>query len=141
MMMRGKRILGVLGIVFCLVSFIGASVKADSPVDKSLKNKFTGNAEAIATGKLIFEATCTGYCHSAAGSSRAGRCPNLFDCDWKHGGSDGEVFHAITEGIPKTEMLGFKGKLPDEILWKIIAYLRSASQCQSGGTPAAAASH
>lgn len=96
--------------------------------------------EAIAFGKTTFEAVRAGYCHATAEAKRNGRCPNLFDCEWKHGSSDGEIFHAITEGVPQTEMVGFKGRLPDEVLWKIIAYLRSASQCQDS-KPAAEAAH
>lgn len=136
-MQRG-RILFTLSVTLCFVALVKSSASAETPADTSLTNPFAGNAEAIATGKTIFEAMCTGYCHAAATSARAGRCPNLFDCEWKHGSSDGEIFHAVTEGVPKTEMVGFKGKLPDEILWKIIAYLRSASQCQNSSAPAAA---
>ena len=135
--MQWRRILFTLCVTFCLITLSALATRAETPVDNSLKNPFTSNAEAIETGKTLFEATCTGYCHATAGSRRAGRCPNLFDCEWKHGGSDGEVFHSVTDGVPKTEMVGFKGKLPDEVLWKVIAYLRSASQCQDGGMPAA----
>jgi mono/diheme cytochrome c family protein len=138
-MMQQGRILFIISVTLCFIALVESSARADTPVDTSLQNPFAGNAEAVATGKVIFEATCTGYCHATAGSTRAGRCPNLFDCEWKHGGSDGEIFHSVTEGVPKTEMVGFKGKLPDEILWKIIAYLHSASQCQNGSAPAAPA--
>lgn len=136
-MQRG-RILFTLSVTLCLIALVESSARAETPVDNSPKNPFAGNAEAIATGKALFEATCAGYCHAPEGSKRSGRCPNLFDCEWKHGGSDGEIFHTVTEGVPRTEMVGFKGKLPDEILWKIIAYVRSASQCQNGSQPAAA---
>ena len=138
MRQRG-RTLFIVTVTLCFLVLVESSARTETPVDNSLKNPFASSAEAIATGKVLFEATCTGYCHAAAGSARAGRCPNLFDCEWKHGSSDGEIFHSVTEGVPKTEMLGFKGKLPDEILWKVIAYVRSASQCQNSNTPAAAA--
>ena len=138
--MRGRRVFFTLSVILYLFARAGALARAETPVDNSLKNPLAGNAEAITFGKAIFEATCAGYCHATEGAQRGGRCPNLFDCEWKHGGSDGEVFHTVTEGVPKTEMVGFKGKLPDDVLWKIIAYLRSASQCQNG-KPAAAAAH
>ena len=137
-MQCGRRLF-IFGVAVCLVTLTWAPARAQAPVNSSLKNPFAGNAEASATGKALFEATCAGYCHATEGSKRSGRCPNLFDCEWKHGGSEGEIFHTVTEGAPRTEMVGFKGKLPDEILWKIIAYLRSASQCQNGSAPAAAA--
>jgi len=112
--------------LFCLLA-LSPSVQAEGPADE--KNPFAGDAAAIAFGKTIYEATCTGYCHTTASAKRVGRCPNLFDCEWKHGGTDGEIHHTMNEGVPNTEMVGFKGRLPDEMLWKITAYLRSASQC------------
>ncbi|MBI3301723.1 MAG: c-type cytochrome [Deltaproteobacteria bacterium] len=138
-MQKGRAFL-TLSVTLCLVALASVPARAETPVDGSLKNPFAGNAEAIAAGKALFEATCAGYCHATEGSKRGGRCPNLFDCEWKHGGSDGEVFHSVTEGVPKTEMVGFKGKLPDEVLWKVVAYLRSASQCQDG-KPSAVSAH
>jgi mono/diheme cytochrome c family protein len=120
---------------FCVLAF-RISARAESPADQ--KNPFTGDAEAIAFGKIIYEATCTGYCHTTAAANRVGRCPNLFDCEWKHGNSDGEIYHIINVGVPNTEMVGFKGRLPDEMLWKITAYIRSASQCKEGQATAPA---
>jgi mono/diheme cytochrome c family protein len=129
---RGGRLFFFLGVTLCLSLTVSVQTKAEDPADQ--KNPFAGNAEAIAFGKTIYEATCTGYCHTTAASNRAGRCPNLFDCEWKHGGSDGQIHHTINEGVPNTEMVGFKGRLPDEMLWKITAYIRSASKCQDGQT-------
>jgi mono/diheme cytochrome c family protein len=140
-MMQWRWTSFVLGATLCSAVLAGISTWAEAQADNSPKNPFTGNAEAVAVGKAIYEATCTGYCHATAGSRRTTRCPNLFDCEWKHGGSDGEVFHSVTDGVPKTEMVGFKGKLPDDVLWKVIAYLRSASQCQNENKPAAAVAH
>lgn len=97
------------------------------PVDGNVKNPFANDPQAIAAGRIAFRSICSGYCH---GTGRATRCPNLFDCEWKHGGSDADVFHTVTEGVKGTEMVGFRGKLPDELLWKIVAYIRSASPCQ-----------
>ncbi len=125
----------LLALFLFLLAF-SAPVKAQSPAEQ--KNPFAGNAEAIAFGKTIYEATCTGYCHTTATSNRTGRCPNLFDCEWKHGKSDGEIYKTLNVGVPNTEMVGFKGRLPDEMLWKITAYIRSASKCTDGqaATPA-----
>lgn len=133
---RPTRSLILLLFAFCGVLALSLSVRAESPADQ--KNPFAGDAEAIAFGKTIYEATCTGYCHTTATASRVSRCPNLFDCEWKHGKTDGEIYHVINVGVPNTEMVGFKGRLPDEMLWKITAYIRSASKCQEGqaATPA-----
>ncbi len=92
-------------------------------------NPFADDDTAIAEGKTIFEAVCAGSCHVTAGGERDGKCPNLFDCEWKNDPTAEELFRIVSEGVPQTEMVGFKGKLPDDMLWKIIAYVRSASPC------------
>src|SRR5581483_3960108 len=115
---------------------LNSQAEGEPPADG--KNPFAGNMEAIAFGKTLYEATCTGYCHTTATATRASRCPNLFDCEWKHGSTDGDIYNTINNGVPNTEMVGFKGRLPDEMLWKIVAYLRSASQCKEGQSAAPA---
>ena len=130
----GRLILLTAALLCVLIC--SPSAKAESAADQ--KNPFTGDAAAIAFGKTLYEATCTGYCHTTATAKRVGRCPNLFDCEWKHGNTDGEIYHIVNEGVPNTEMVGFKGRLPDEMLWKITAYIRSASQCTENQTAAPA---
>ncbi len=82
----------------------------------------------IARGRSIFVGTCGAYCHKMNGAN--GDAPNLFDCDWLHGGSDDEVFHTISHGVSGTRMVAFGGALPDEDIHRIVAYLKSASQCK-----------
>ena len=82
----------------------------------------------VARGKAIFAGTCGAYCHKMTDTQSD--APFLFDCDWLHGGSDQEIFHTITHGVEGTRMVSFKGAIPDEDIWKIIAYLKSASQCK-----------
>jgi mono/diheme cytochrome c family protein len=130
-----RRLLFLIATLLCVL-VCGSFVKAESVADQ--KNPFTGDAAAVAFGKTLYEATCTGYCHTTATAKRVGRCPNLFDCEWKHGNTDGEIYHTLNEGVPNTEMVGFKGRLPDEILWKITAYIRSASQCKENQAAAPA---
>ena len=128
-----RRSLAFLFVPLFLVTLATAYAETND------KNPFAGNAEAIAAGKTIYEGVCAGYCHATETSTRAGRCPNLFDCEWKHGSGDEEVFHTIAEGVAKTEMIGFKGRIPDEMLWKVIAYMRSVSRCADA--PPAAPAH
>ena len=93
---------------------------------------------AIAEGDLLFQAVCAGYCHVKAGADRDGKCPNLFDCEWVNGsGTDAEMFKVVSDGVPKTEMVGFAGQLPDDMLWQILAYVRAASKCEPSASPAA----
>ena len=132
MFLRSSALIG-----FSVLVLTSSVMRAESPS----QNPFNGNAQAIKEGKTNFEMICAGYCHVTESSTRPGQCPSLFDCEWKDGGSDEQIFHTISEGVPKTQMIGFKGRLPDEMLWKIIAYLRSASKCQQEGKPSAQAAH
>ena len=100
------------------------SHRSASPADKYMKDP-----AALERGKMIYVGTCGGYCHSKGPRD----APNLFDCVWLHGGSDEQIFHTISYGVPGTRMVGFKGKLPDgdKDIWKIIAYLKSQRHCKS----------
>lgn len=85
--------------------------------------------EAVTRGGGLFRAVCTGYCHSTRPADRV--APDLFDCVWKHGSSDLDIHRVVLEGVPDTQMQAFVGKLPDDEVWKIIAFLRARSRCQS----------
>lgn len=60
------------------------------------------DAKGIAEGKKIYTGTCF-PCHGANGEGNAVG-PNLTDKYWVHGGSLGEVFHTITNGVPDKGM-------------------------------------
>lgn len=57
-----------------------------------------------AAGQRLFEANCA-VCHGADGTG--GTSPvNLARGEFKHGGSDQELFNTISKGVPGTEMPG-----------------------------------
>jgi cytochrome c oxidase cbb3-type subunit III len=60
------------------------------------------DAAGIAAGKKIFAGTCF-PCHGAVGEGNAVG-PNLTDKFWLHGGSLGDVFKTITNGVPDKGM-------------------------------------
>ena len=82
-------------------------------------------------GRLIFVGTCGAYCHAVHGGTR-GDVPDLFDCQWQHGGLDADIFRTITTGVPGTRMVGFKDVFPekDTDTWKLVAFLRANSNCK-----------
>ncbi len=90
--------------------------------------EYLADAAALERGRALFIGTCTGYCHVEGRSN--GDIPNLFDGEWRHGGSNQDVFQTIANGVPGTQMVGFRGVLPegDEDIWRIVAYLRSAAR-------------
>lgn len=107
----------------------------EEPVDRagpdsaaSPAAEYLDDDAALQRAHRLFRAVCTGYCHSTqAAAERV--APDLFDCSWENGSSDGEVFQVIANGVPDTQMQGFAGKLSDEDLWKLVAYLRQRSRC------------
>lgn len=66
---------------------------------------FAGDADAIARGEGIFRGACGAYCHGLKPDNRDALF--LFDCTWKHGASDDEIFQVIANGVPGSRMLGF----------------------------------
>lgn len=119
----------VIGFSFFVLSLFGGTAEEALGQDT---NPFIGDEAAIVEGEALFQAVCTGYCHVSPGSQRNAKCPDLFDCEWKNGGSDKEMFRILLDGVPNTEMAPFRGQLPDDMLWQILAYVKSASRCQEG---------
>jgi mono/diheme cytochrome c family protein len=89
--------------------------------------------EDLARGKALFTGACGAYCHQAnpAAGPGQGDAPFLFGCEFKHGGSDEEVFQTISNGVPGTRMVAFTGAIPDDDIRRIVAYLKSASTCKA----------
>jgi mono/diheme cytochrome c family protein len=99
-----------------------APATAPDPVPTMLKTPAD-----LERGRALFVGTCGAYCHHM--TPGPGDAPYLFDCDWLHGGSDAEIFHTISTGVPGTRMVAFGGALPDQDIWRLVTYLRSASTC------------
>ena len=94
------------------------------------------NAEAVNTGKRLFnQYNCSG-CHSNGGG---GMGPDLMDDAWIYGGRLEQIHQTLVEGRPNG-MPSWGGKIPDEQLWQISAYVRSMSlpqtlAAETGNTP------
>jgi mono/diheme cytochrome c family protein len=100
-----------------------AAANAADPVPALMKSPAD-----VDRGRALFVGTCGAYCHHMT-PGPGDDAPYLFDCDWLHGGSDAAVFHTITTGVPNTRMVAFGGAIPDQDIWRIVAYLKSASTC------------
>jgi putative heme-binding domain-containing protein len=105
--------------------FAAASLFAQnsySPAEaQEAKNPLAGDPRAIQEGASQFRIDCA-LCHGLNGRGGS-RGPDLTRGVWTHGGSDAEIFHTITVGIPGTLMPA--NDLSDTEIWEIIAYLRS----------------
>jgi mono/diheme cytochrome c family protein len=91
----------------------------------SRADTFLSDPVAVQRGRSIFVGTCAGYCHKL--SPEPSDAVYLFDCEWKHGGSDQQIFNTVTNGVPNTRMIAFGSNFPEgeDDLWKVIAFLKS----------------
>jgi cytochrome c oxidase cbb3-type subunit 3 len=102
----------------------------------TLQNPYWRDPAAIREGERLYGwYNCSG-CHAGGGG---GMGPPLMDEKWIYGNRPVNLFDVIVEGRPGG-MPAFGGKIPDEQIWKIIAYIESMGgmQYQSGAGAAAA---
>ena len=86
------------------------------------RNPYNGNPQAIAEGRRLFlRYNCVG-CHG--GRAGGGMGPNLRDSIWTYGGSDTQIFADLVEGRP-AGMPAWGGKIPEDQMWKLVAYIHS----------------
>jgi cytochrome c oxidase cbb3-type subunit 3 len=78
--------------------------------------------QSIAEGKKLFGKHCM-VCHGKTGNGGIG--PDLKGSLRRHGHSEGEIFHVITDGVKGTAMRGFREELPDEMRWHLVNYITS----------------
>jgi len=102
-------------------------------------SKAEGNAYDISEGKRLFSQWNCAGCHSHGGG---GMGPPLMDNEWIYGGRLEQIHQTLVEGRPNG-MPTWGGKIPDEQLWQISAYVRSMSlpatlAAQYGPTPSQA---
>jgi cytochrome c oxidase cbb3-type subunit 3 len=104
--------------------------------DDPRASKYYDNADAVAAGMKLYKAyNCSG-CHSNGGG---GMGADLMDDQWIYGGRLAQIHQTIVEGRPNG-MPAWGGKIPDEQIWQIAAYVRSMSlpatlAAQTGPTP------
>jgi cytochrome c oxidase cbb3-type subunit III len=89
--------------------------------DVAVVNPYEKNAYAVSEGQRLFsQYNCSG-CHSHGGG---GMGPPLMDDQWIYGSEPENIFSTIVEGRPNG-MPAFRGKLPNDQVWQLVAYVRS----------------
>jgi putative heme-binding domain-containing protein len=113
----------VLAITALLLTVTGAEAQRRAPADAGPSNPFAGNQAAIDEGRGLFNDTCT-RCHGPNGA--AGEFgPGLAIPGRSYARTtDAQIFDAIQHGIPGTPMPAHQGKLSDDQIWKIAAYVK-----------------
>jgi len=85
-------------------------------------NPAIGNQQAIQEGEAIYNQTCTA-CHGKDGSAGE-MAPAVAAPSRRYNRvTDAQVFDAVKNGIPQTQMPPFGGKFSDDQIWKIVAYI------------------
>ena len=105
------------------------------PEARALTNPVPATAGSVAVGAELYGTHCA-TCHgptgrgdgrlAAATAAYGARPSNLADATWQHGGSDGEIFVAIRDGIePDFAMDAFGGRLAEPDIWHLVNFLKS----------------
>lgn len=93
------------------------------PTAPPTPSAYDESAWAIAEGKRLYVAfNCVG-CH---GNGGGGMGPPLLDATWIYGSTPANIYDTIVEGRPNG-MPAWRGKLNEQELWKLVAYVRSIS--------------
>lgn len=86
--------------------------------------KYENDPDSIAAGKALYAAFNCNGCHAGGGG---GFGPALSDEKWLYGGSLPNIVDTLYEGRPRG-MPAWRGKIPDEQMWQLAAYVKSLSK-------------
>jgi PQQ-dependent dehydrogenase (methanol/ethanol family) len=95
------------------------------------RNPLTGNADAVAAGRVLYDQSCQA-CHGPAGQGDRG--PALNAGRFTRGNDDSDLFHVIRGGAPGTQMPSF-AKLTDQQIWQLVTYVRRLATAAARPAP------
>ena len=101
--------------------------------DKHMPDGWWTDEKVVAEGKYLYDGkqnidvNC-GACHGMNGMPVLSGSRDLRDASLIDKWSDGYWLWKVSEGIPDTAMTGWKDKLTEEEIWKVIAYSRTFSK-------------
>jgi cytochrome c oxidase cbb3-type subunit III len=81
------------------------------------------NAYSVSEGKRLFRRYNCNGCHGSGGGSMG---PALMDDKWVYGHEAESIFASIVQGRPNG-MPAFGGRIPENQVWQLAAYVRSMS--------------
>ncbi len=97
---------------------------------QKMENPVKATPKSLYEGRQLYEKNCAS-CHGKMGNGDgpAGKALNPPPADftdnvWKHGATDGEIFHVISEGVPGTGMSSWKNTLSEEERWKLVNFIK-----------------
>jgi mono/diheme cytochrome c family protein len=100
-----------------------------------MQNPVAADAASLEAGKKLYADNCAD-CHGEEGKGDGPAAPyagdpppsNLADADWKHGGSDGEIFVIIRDGVEGTGMKDFVKDMKPTDMWHVVNYVKTFSK-------------
>jgi putative heme-binding domain-containing protein len=92
-------------------------------------NPLAGDSAAIDIGKGNFRLYCA-PCHGI--HAEGGRGPDLTRGTFMAGDADADLYRVIAKGVNGTEMDGYEARFDDKMIWRFIAYIRSAARTAPG---------
>ncbi len=84
-------------------------------------------AEGLEQGVALFQTHCS-YCHGARGEG--GRGADLTTGQYRHGGTEANLFTTVRNGIPGTEMPAVRAT--DDEVWKMVAFVKKLGTIPTG---------
>jgi mono/diheme cytochrome c family protein len=108
----------------------GPQQKPAAAAKGPVKNPIPASESSIRAGRAVYAKICRA-CHGLQGRGDGPTAPpgskpaNLVDSEWKYGGTDGEIFKTIKEGVKPFDVMEPWGKkISDTDIWNTINYLR-----------------
>jgi cytochrome c peroxidase len=118
---KGSHIRAVVILVSSICLLLRrAAFPAEPP--KEL-NPFAGDPEAVKDGRRLFQSYGCPGCHGLMGGGGMGK--PILDDTWIFGSDDETLYHLIKGQIPQQTMPKTFANIPDEHVWKLLAYVRS----------------
>lgn len=111
-------------------AFSSAIVAARPPMLQDGAKPIPATDATIKAGATVYARMCRS-CHGLLGKGDGIAAPpgtkpaNLVDAEWKHGGTDAEIFKNIRAGIKPFDAMRPQKGLSDEDIWSVIHHLRA----------------
>jgi len=116
-----------------LQSQVGGTRVPQQSQPPALRNPYEGNSAAVAQGRKLFQSMNCNGCHAPQGGGGMG--PPLSDDQWIYGSEPAQIFLTIMQGRPNG-MPSFSRALPEDEVWKLVAYVRTLSGLPDRKSPA-----
>jgi mono/diheme cytochrome c family protein len=118
--MKCEDIGSFTGALLLSLLFVSAARPADEP---KMLNPFAGDPEAMKEGRKLYVTEGCSGCHGLMGGGGMGKA--ILDDTWVFGSDDETLYKLMKGQIPQQTMPKTWAALPDEQIWKMLAFVRS----------------